>query len=135
MYDISFVIFDGRGDGFTGSTFLITVNGLRPLTNHNFFASGFNQNAYVRPIDGSLGDALRSDASGQLSFEYILEAKDAYTLFSAINTGGGFNQINRILCEVKSSDGLSKASEYIKVISVAVPVAEAPTTWASDGGA
>lgn len=52
-------------------SFDVTVNGLLPLTYHYLYFEGkLVPSAQFKPIGGKLGDALISDANGQLNFVY-----------------------------------------------------------------
>lgn len=55
-------------------SFDITVTGLLPVTFHRFYYEGRRvKAASVKPLGGNLGDPLKSDANGTLTFTYYLE--------------------------------------------------------------
>lgn len=51
--------------------FRITLSGLMPLTVHYvYFENNLVAASSIKPIDGKLGDPIKTDKSGQITFDY-----------------------------------------------------------------
>jgi len=51
--------------------FRVTLSGLMPLTTHYvYYENNLVQGSNIKPLGGSLGDPIKTDASGQATFDY-----------------------------------------------------------------
>ena len=56
-------------------TFRLVVNGLRPLTIHRFYVERQLMSlSLTKPLAGNLGDELKTDENGQLTFDYFYQS-------------------------------------------------------------
>ena len=53
--------------------FRVTLNGLMPLTTHYvYYENNLVAASNIKPVGGSLGDPVKTDKSGQVSFDYYI---------------------------------------------------------------
>jgi hypothetical protein len=94
-------------------SFNVAVNGLKPLTIHHLFFEREKVSAsQIKPLNGSLGDQLQTDASGKLEFIFyyksnIIPLSSAEQYNSIIQRIGGSKEliiVNTSSAEASISD-------------------------------